>query len=127
MDETPTAFDMPRDQTIDFIGAKSINTTHFGHYKERFITCLTTVANGVMLTPYILFSKLKNPPNKKKCQNEFNLFINASPTGFMNEDLIADYINKVVEPYSKMIGKKILLICDQHESHKTAIFELAWA
>ena len=121
MDETATCFDMPRDQTIDFVGAQSINTAHSGHQKERFTTCLTIVANGLMLTPYILFSKLKKPPNKDKCPNEFNLFINVCESGFMNEDLIIDYIDKVVEPYSQMIGKKLLLIWDQHESHKTPL------
>ena len=55
MDETATCFDMPRDQTIGFNGAKSINTAHSGHYMERFTTCFTIVANGLMLTPYIFY------------------------------------------------------------------------
>ena len=78
--------DMPRDQTIDFFGSKRINIAHSGHFKEWFTTCLTTVANGLVLTPYILFSKLNNPPNKAKCPNEFNLLINACTSGFMNEN-----------------------------------------
>ena len=121
MDETATMFDMPRDQTIDFVGSKSIYIVHSGHCKDRFTTVLTTVANGLMLIPYILFSKLKNPPNKAKCPNEFNLLINACASGFMNENLIIDYDDKVVEPYSKKIGKKILMIWDQHTSHKTPL------
>ena len=101
MDETATMFDMPRDQAIDFVGSKSINIAHSGHYKDRFTTCLTTVANGLMLIPFILFSKLKNPLNTSKCSNQFNLFVNACASGFINENLIIDYVDKVVEPYTK--------------------------
>ena len=41
----------------------------------------------------------------------------------MNEMLQIDYINRVIEPYSQIIGKKILLIWDQHESHKTPLIK----
>ena len=117
MDETPTWFDMPINPTIDLSGAHGDELTHCNHVKDRFTTCLTIVANGLMLTPYVIFSKLKKPPNKAKCPNEFDLFINVSESGIMNDNLIIDYINKVVQPYSQKIGKKILLIWDAHESH----------
>ena len=39
----------------------------------------------------------------------------------MNDQLQIDYINQVIKPYSRNIGKKNLLIWDQHESHKTPL------
>ena len=38
-----------------------------------------------MLTQYVVFGKLKNIPNKNKCPNENNVFINISQSGFMND------------------------------------------
>lgn len=53
--------------------------------------------------------------------NQFSHFINVCESDFMNENLIIDYIDKVVEPYSQMIVKKPFLICDQQESHKSPL------
>ena len=37
MDETATQFDMTRDRTLDYVGAKSIDAAHSGHIKDGFI------------------------------------------------------------------------------------------
>ena len=119
MDETTTQFDMIENKTIEFVGAKSIDAANSGHDKTGFTTCLSIKGYGAMLTPYVVFGKLKNIPNKNKCPNENIVFINVSQSGFMNDVLQVDYINKGIEPYSNKIGLKIMLIWDQHESHKS--------
>ena len=98
MDETATQFDMPRDRTLDLVGAKSIDVAHSGHIKDGFTTCLTIAASGLSLTPYVVFCNLKKVPNQTKCPNEHNLIINVSSSGFMNDQLQIDYINRVIEP-----------------------------
>ena len=121
MDETATQFDMIENKTIVYVGATSIDATSSGYDKTGFTTCSTITGDGLMLTPYLVFAKLKKNPNQNKCPNENNLFINVCQSGFMNEHLQIDYINKVLEPYSEKDSKKLFLIWDQHESHKTAL------
>ena len=52
------------------------------------------------------------------------MIINVSSSGFMNDQLQIDYINRVKEPYSRTIGKKNLLICDQHEGQKLRLLKI---
>ena len=78
---------MFENKTIDFVGAKKIDATSSGYDKTGFTTCLTITGDGLMLTPYLVFAKLKKIPNQNKCPNENNLFINVCQSGFWTKNL----------------------------------------
>ena len=100
---------MIENKTIDFVGAKSIDAANSGHDKTGFTTCLSITGDGVMLTPYVVFGKLKNIPNKTKCSNENNLFINVSQFEFMNDVLQVGYKNLIISHLASL-GHIMLLL-----------------
>jgi hypothetical protein len=73
------------------------NLNHTGHLKSRFTTVLTIAANGYRLPSYLILRKLKKTP-KNLIVNP-NVVVTVSDSGFMDSELMMDYIDKVIRPY----------------------------
>ena len=63
MDETAIWADMPGNTTVEKIGATSVPLLTTGHEKERIVVCLSALACGKKLKPFIVF-KGKRFPNE---------------------------------------------------------------
>ena len=117
-DETPCYFDQQHKRTIDFIGNKSVEICNTGNEKSRFTAVITITASGIMLPVYILFKGLKKVPAIfKSSPVPETIVLAASMSGTIDQDLMVDYLERVVNPYTK--GKKSLLILDEHKAHYT--------
>ncbi|XP_026728980.1 uncharacterized protein LOC113498807 [Trichoplusia ni] len=127
LDETSVSLDPSKTKVVGKIGKASSRTT-FGTGKEN-ITVLTAVnANGVKLTPLIVF-KGKYVWNQwiADVKNEygFELAYAASKKGWMETDIFRNYMEKVFIPN---LGdeRPVLLIYDGHGSHvDISVVELA--
>ena len=60
---------------------------------------------------------LSNLVKAPKCANAHGLVTMGSKSGTMDHDLVCDYLNRVVFPYSESIGRKLLIFWDDHGSH----------
>ena len=97
MDETPTYIDMLAHRTIDVKGTKTVELHHTGNLKSRFTTVLTIAGNGNRLPTYIILRKLLKPPGNLITNP--NIIVNVSDSGFMDANIMKDYINRVIKPY----------------------------
>ncbi|CAG8661263.1 11177_t:CDS:2, partial [Paraglomus occultum] len=61
MDETPLTFDLPNNNTIDNVGARTVSIRTTGHERSSFTVVLSCMADGSKLPPLVIF-KLKNIP-----------------------------------------------------------------
>ena len=115
MEDKLTYIDMLAIRTVDIKGTRTVELHHTGHLKSRFTTVLTIAANGYRLPSYLILRKLKRPPRNLITNN--NIVVTASDSGFMDEDIMIDYMNKIIIPY---IGSnKCLLVLDDYRAHKT--------
>ena len=81
MDETPMAFNLPSNTTIEQSGTKTISILTTGHERSNFTVVLACMADGTKLLPVIIF-KLKRVPRE-----EFpdGVIICVNSEGWMNE------------------------------------------
>ena len=86
MDETAIWAGMPGNTTVEKIGATSV--LHAGHEKEHITVCLSALASGEKLKPFVVF-KRKLFPNE--LHNIQGAIIILSPKGWMNETLTAEW------------------------------------
>ncbi|CAG8827746.1 13801_t:CDS:1, partial [Dentiscutata erythropus] len=91
MDETPLAFDMPSNVTIDTKGNKTISIRTCGYEKSCFTVVLACMADGRKLPPMIIF-KLKNVPRLEFPQG---VIIRANEKGWMNEMEMNFWVEKI--------------------------------
>ena len=123
MEDKLTYIDMLAIRTVDIKGTRTVELHHIGHLKSRFTTVLTIAANGYRLQSFLILRKLKRPPRNLITNN--NIVVTASDSGFMDEDIMVDYMNKIIIPY---IGSnKCLLVLDDYRAHKTEqVIQYAW-
>ena len=113
MDETAIWSDMPSPTTIAPVGAKSIPLLTTGHEKQRTTVALTALANGQKLPPYVIFKGKRLPSDLKGVRG---VIIAVSPNGWMTEELVIDYLNRVWGQFS---FNKRLLVWDSLRAHIT--------
>ena len=56
MDETAVLFDLPGDNTVYFVGVKSVPVRTRGHEKYGITVCLAAIATGKKLQPMVAFN-----------------------------------------------------------------------
>lgn len=115
MDETPVQFDMLGSTTVDFKGAKTITVKSTGHEKSRFTVVLSCLANGVKLTPMVIFKrktlpKLKFPPG---------ILVHVQENGWIDEDGVRLWLNKIWDKRPGNFNNRSLLSWDMFRSHLT--------
>jgi hypothetical protein len=114
MDETPLSFDLPSNTTIDETGKKSISIRTTGHERTNFTVVLTCMADGTKLPPVIIF-KLKNIPRGNFPQK---VIIRANQTGWMNENEMTYWIEKVwTKRAARFSNPRSLLVLDSFSAH----------
>ena len=62
MDETPLSLDMPGETTVTHTGERSVPVRMTGHEKARFTVCLSAMAYGRKLKPYVVFKGVRPIP-----------------------------------------------------------------
>lgn len=116
MDETPMAFNLPSNTTVEQRGTKTISILSTGHERANFTVVLSCLADGTKLPPVIIF-KLVNVPRE-----EFpnGVIIRANKEGWMNEKEMIWWIENVWSQRARRGNNpRSLLILDSFTAHKT--------
>jgi len=91
MDETPIWADVPSATTIDRRGVQAVPIRTTGHEKNRLTVCLAVKADGTKMTPYVVIQAKKF---KKELADISGVIVAATPNGWMNDNLAADWVEK---------------------------------
>ena len=115
MDETAVWLDMPGNNTVDFVGVKSVPIRTKGHENNRITVCLAAKATGKKLQAMIVF-KGKYFVSYYDCNNTFigkrlkphlesfkGVKMVMSVNGWMNQDLTNVWLNEVLGTLSSGI------------------------
>ncbi|GAA6077977.1 zinc finger protein 540-like [Tachysurus ichikawai] len=94
MDETAVWFDMVGSTTVDARGARSVPLKTTGHEKSHLTVVLAAKADGTKLKPYIVFKR--GIKEVKSMQNISGVVVATSKNGWMNKELTADCLQRVV-------------------------------
>jgi transposase-like protein len=116
MDETPMAFNLPSNTTIEQAGTKTVSILTTGHERSNFTVVLACMADGTKLPPVIIF-KLKKIPHE-----EFpnGVIIRANPEGWMNENEMLWWVENVwTKRTNRGNNPRSLLVLDSFSAHKT--------
>jgi len=91
MDETPMAFNLPSNTTVEQRGTKIVSILSTGHEHANFTVVLACMADGTKLPPVIIF-KLVNV-----LREEFpdRVIIRANKKGWMNENEMTWWVENV--------------------------------
>ena len=106
MDETPLWMDMPGETTICSTGERSVPTCSIGHDKNRFTVCLSAMADGRKLKPFIVLKGVRVIP---ELQSVSGVVVAMSRNGWMNEDLTKDWVKRC---WGTLSCRKRLLVWD---------------
>lgn len=113
MDETPLWLDMPGGNTICCSGERSVPIRTTGHDKNRFTVCLSAMADGKKLKPYVVFKGVRPIPELQKVSG---VIVALSRNGWMNEDLTKDWVKRC---WGSLNFGKRLLVWDAYKCHIT--------
>lgn len=91
-DETPVYFDMPRNNTVNEVGAREVKVLTSGYEKMRITVMLCITADGEKLPPYLILNRKTIPKNEKF---PLDIVVRCNPKGWMTSDLMVDWINSV--------------------------------
>ena len=94
-DETPLQFDMASGKTYDFRGVKEVCIQTTKGTKMRFTALLSMLSTGIMLPPLFIFKSKKAlcQDLKKKFNNDCLIFANEK--GWVTEEIMLEWLNKV--------------------------------
>ena len=81
MDETPCWMDIAGNTTITQTGAQSVPIFTTGHDEARFTACLTAMANGTKLKPFVVFKGIKRDPQLLRFSD---VVVEYNKNGWMN-------------------------------------------
>jgi transposase-like protein len=116
MDEVPVSFDMPDTRTVDVRGKEDIILTTTGSEKTNFTVVLCCTADGAKCEPMVIFKRKTMP----KGNFPKGIVVTVSPKGWMNEEIMGQWLEKVWRRRKGSFFKpKSLLIYDSHRSHLT--------
>lgn len=113
-DETPLTFDMPPNTTVSEKGVSSVPIKTTGCEKQRCTVMLAVTADGRKLPPFVIFKRKTVPKMKLGAR----IHIRAQENGWMNEELMQDWIDTV---WGKRPGALLrlpsLLVLDSFKGH----------
>ena len=113
MDETAIWSDMPGNNSIDQVGAKTVPVLTTGHEKNRVTVCLGALADGRKLQPLMVFKGKRLPAELKDVRG---IVIEMSSNGWMQAPTTLAWIDKC---WGKMAFTKRMLIWDSFRNHIT--------
>ncbi|KAL2102513.1 hypothetical protein ACEWY4_001681 [Coilia grayii] len=111
MDETAVWLDMVGSTTVDTRGARSIPLKTTGHEKSHLTVVLAAKADGSKLKPFVVF---KGGVREVKAMQSIGGVVASSKNGWMNDDLTAEWLQKVVGKFN--FGPR-LLVWDSYRCH----------
>lgn len=114
VDQIPRYFESEASRTITTKGAKKVCIRKGSSSRKRFTLTLGITAQGELLKPHCLFSKLKNKP---KVEAGCAVAVNSS--GMFNEAIVRSYIDEIIlsRPETALEQEKVLLLLDSYGSH----------
>jgi hypothetical protein len=116
MDETPMAFNLPSNTTVEHSGSKTVSILSTGHERSNFTVVLACMADGTKLPPVIIF-KLKKIPREEFLEG---VVIRANPEGWMNEGEMIWWVENIWTKRSQQgSNPRSLLVLDSFTAHKT--------
>ena len=116
-DQTPVYFDMPSNVTVNMKGAKSVLVKSTGNEKSCITVMLTVTADGQKLTPYVIL-KRKTMPKETLPPG---IIFRVQEKGWMNEDLVVDWLKVVWGNRPGALTKKRgMLVLEAFRGHLTA-------
>jgi hypothetical protein len=83
-------FEMPLDTTVHKKGDKNVTVRAGGNEKQRCMVMLCITADGGKLLPYIVLKRKTLPRVNVK-----GVIIQAQESGWMDQSLVLDWINRV--------------------------------
>jgi transposase-like protein len=116
MDETPMAFNLPSQTTIEERGKRTVSILTTGHERTHFTVTLACLADGTKLPPLIIFKLVKVPRE----QFPDGIYVHANPTGWMDEKEMIWWVENVWCRKANLGSNlRSLLILDSFIAHRT--------
>ena len=98
-------FDLPPNCTIESKGKKTT-----GHERTHFTVVLACMADGTKLKPMVIFKRKRIPKGEKPS----GVLVHCHPKGWMDEEGIVLWLNKVWDRRPQvLLKKKSPLVWDQ--------------
>uniref|UniRef100_A0A131XQ93 Putative pogo transposable element n=1 Tax=Hyalomma excavatum TaxID=257692 RepID=A0A131XQ93_9ACAR len=91
-DQTPVYLDMPSPLTVHEKGSKQVCVRTTGNEKTRVTVMLSCTADGHKHPPYVVFKRKTMPKGEELPKN---VIVRCQDKGWMNEDLVLDWIKSV--------------------------------
>ena len=113
-DQTPLTFDMPSNTTVDSAGTKTVSIVTTGHEKDRFTVMLACLGDGSKLPPYVIFKRKTLPKGLIFPQG---IHVRAQAKGWMDEELVKDWLRTVWAKVGGLMRKRNLLVWDSFRAH----------
>ena len=113
-DQTPLTFDIVTNSTVAEKGIKSVPILTTGHDKDRFTVMLACLGDGTKLPPYVVFKRKTLPKNMVF---PHGLVVRCQEKGWMNEDLVKDWLNTVWSKVGGLSHRKSMLVWDSFRAH----------
>ena len=114
-DQTPLTFDNPYDRTLNMKGAKMVSIATTGHEKSRFTVMLACMADGTKLPPYVIFKRKTLPKGMKFPKG---IHVRVHPKGWMDENLMLDWLKTVWGRRQGGRLRRSLLVLDAFRCHR---------
>ena len=114
-DQTPLTFDIPSNTTVAQRGEKTVTMKTTGHEKDRFTVMLACTADGGKLPPFVVFKRKTLPKDKFPA----GIFVRVHPKGWMDDDLVKDWLGVVWARVGGLCRRRSLLVLDAFRCHKT--------
>jgi len=114
-DQTPLTFDNPYDRTLNMKGANTVSIATTGHEKSRFTVMLACMADGTKLPPYVIFKRKTLPKGMKFPKG---IHVRVHPKGWMDENLMLDWLKTVWGRRQDGHLQRSLLVLDAFRCHR---------
>jgi len=115
-DQTPLTFDLPAHTTIAAKGSKTVTINTTGNEKNRFTVMLACTADGGKLPPYVVFKRKTLP---KGVTWPTGIIVRTQDKGWMDDDLVKDWVKTVWGRRPGGFSKRSLLVLDAFRCHRS--------
>ena len=92
MDEKPTTFDLSSNRIVHPSGAKTVLVKTTGHEKMHFMVVLACMADGMKLTPTVIFKRKTLPSGAKF---PASVLVHSHVKGWMDKNRMKEWLQKV--------------------------------